>query len=97
MNTGALCRSTTVVHRVVPSYGISSAAKLQVCEVFATGRTELNFAVAQMTVDALSAECCLVLLIEDVHWLDRMSWDVVSALVDWTKRTPGTWRNASFE
>jgi DNA-binding SARP family transcriptional activator len=34
-------------------------------------------------LDAVAAECCLVLLVEDVHWLDPMSWDVVRELGEW--------------
>jgi DNA-binding SARP family transcriptional activator/predicted ATPase len=48
--------------------------------------------------DAVAAEGCLVLLVEDVHWLDVMSWEVFRGLIEWmgerrilfifTSRTP---------
>lgn len=38
-------------------------------------------------VGAVANESCVILLIEDVHWMDEWSWDVVSAL---TKRLEKT-------
>ena len=34
-------------------------------------------------LDAIAAECCLVLLIEDAHWLDAMSWELLRAMIAW--------------
>ncbi|HEU4565341.1 MAG TPA: AAA family ATPase [Gemmatimonadaceae bacterium] len=34
-------------------------------------------------VDAVAAEAAIVLVIEDVHWLDGVSWDVMQELVPW--------------
>jgi len=34
-------------------------------------------------VDAIAGETTLVLVIEDVHWLDQTSWDVLREMIDW--------------
>jgi len=51
-------------------------------------------------IDAIAAECTLVLVVEDVHWLDPMSWSVLRETIEWassrrlmvimTSRTPKT-------
>ena len=56
-------------------------------------------------VDAIAAEGTLVLLVEDVHWLDAMSWSVLREMVEWgasrrllivmTSRTPKSEDEAS--
>ncbi|HUO52131.1 MAG TPA: AAA family ATPase, partial [Gemmatimonadaceae bacterium] len=38
-------------------------------------------------VSAVASEHCMILLVEDVHWMDQWSWDVMSAL---TKRLEQT-------
>jgi hypothetical protein len=38
-------------------------------------------------VSAVASESCLIVLIEDIHWMDEWSWDVMSAL---TKRLEKT-------
>ena len=38
-------------------------------------------------VSAVASESCLIVLIEDIHWMDEWSWDVMSAL---TKRLDKT-------
>ncbi|MEJ7809152.1 MAG: AAA family ATPase [Gemmatimonadaceae bacterium] len=34
-------------------------------------------------LDAVAAETCLVLVIEDAHWLDAMSWEVLAEAIPW--------------
>ena len=36
-------------------------------------------------LDAVAAECCLVLLVEDAHWLDAMSWELLRAMTAWAE------------
>lgn len=38
--------------------------------------------------DAVSGESCLLVVVEDVHWLDRMSWTVLREMVEWSARRP---------
>ena len=39
-------------------------------------------------VDAVAAEATLVFLVEDVHWIDRTSWDVLRGMIDWAATRP---------
>ncbi len=34
-------------------------------------------------IDAVASEKCLILIFEDVHWLDSASWEVISEAVPW--------------
>ncbi|HEX6964740.1 MAG TPA: AAA family ATPase [Gemmatimonadaceae bacterium] len=34
-------------------------------------------------IDAIAAEAALIVVVEDVHWLDPMSWEVMRDLVSW--------------
>ncbi|HEY9515068.1 MAG TPA: AAA family ATPase [Gemmatimonadaceae bacterium] len=56
-------------------------------------------------LDAIAAEGRLIVVIEDVHWLDRMSWEILRDVVPWvatrqvvvllTSRVPGMIRHFS--
>ncbi|HEX3159289.1 MAG TPA: AAA family ATPase, partial [Gemmatimonadaceae bacterium] len=52
-----------------------------------TGEAELLFARVRQAlfdlIDAVTGECCVVLGIEDVHWLDNVSWQVLEELMGW--------------
>jgi len=34
-------------------------------------------------IDAVASEKCLILIFEDVHWLDAASWEVISEAIPW--------------
>lgn len=34
-------------------------------------------------LDAIAAESCLIVVVEDVHWLDAMSWDLFAEMSGW--------------
>jgi len=57
------------------------------------GEGETVFARIRMALfdllDAIAAEECLILVMEDVHWLDRMSWEVVAELSQWIATRAG--------
>lgn len=37
-------------------------------------------------LDAVSEERCVVVVVDDVQWLDTASWDVLEAMIDWSSR-----------
>lgn len=39
-------------------------------------------------LDAIAAEAALIVLIEDIHWLDRMSWEIMRDIPAWVATRP---------
>ncbi len=39
-------------------------------------------------LDAIATEAALIVLIEDIHWLDRMSWEIMRDIPGWVSTRP---------
>lgn len=68
-----LRRLTEHDRRPAPSEDAQDAAYLHGC---------IRRAVLDL-VDALAEEAPLLLVVEDVHWLDAQSWDLLREMIDW--------------